>query len=187
VQQTRSLPTNATTKSSSRGCAPRSFGRPTKPRTPSRAGGSQKSSSPRCRPVRSRRSSGLGRPSGSGARRSWPTSTPAAHPRRHRGHQRPHRTPPPHRPRLHQPRQLPTQNAPHRRRPTPHPTVKSRISRHGEQDEPVQPEHRRCRATVSLHLGPPSSRVHTPRIVRPQGPDHGLHRRPCRDPATTLS
>ena len=37
--------------------------------------------------------------------------------RRHRSHQRPHRTPPPHRPRLPQPRQLPPPHAPHRRRP----------------------------------------------------------------------
>jgi len=49
--------------------------------------------------------------------------------RRHGGHQRPHRAPPPHRPRLPQPRELPTQNAPHRRRTTPvtpHPAAKSR-------------------------------------------------------------
>ena len=37
--------------------------------------------------------------------------------RRHRSHQRPDRAPPPHRPRLPQPRQLPTPHAPHRRRP----------------------------------------------------------------------
>ena len=36
--------------------------------------------------------------------------------RRHRGRQRPHRAPPPRRPRLPQPRQLPPTHAPHRRR-----------------------------------------------------------------------
>lgn len=41
--------------------------------------------------------------------------------RRHRSHQRIDRTPPPHRPRLPQPRQLPTTHAPHRRRT--HPTT----------------------------------------------------------------
>ena len=40
--------------------------------------------------------------------------------------------------------------------------------RHREQDEPVQPQHRRRRATLVVHLGPPSTRVQTPRIVRPQ-------------------
>ena len=47
-------------------------------RTRSRAGGSPRRSSRRCRPARSRRSSDSARPSSSGARRSWPTSTPAA-------------------------------------------------------------------------------------------------------------
>ena len=41
--------------------------------------------------------------------------------RRHRSRQRPDRTPPPHRPRLPQPRQLPTTHAPHRRRTHPPP------------------------------------------------------------------
>ena len=46
--------------------------------------------------------------------------------RRHRSDQRPHRAPPPHRPRLPQPRQLPPTHAPHRRRTgTPPPQVRS--------------------------------------------------------------
>ena len=48
----------------------------------------------------------------------------------HRSHQRNHRTRQTHRQRLPQPHQLPTPNAPHRRRPRclhPHPTMKSRI------------------------------------------------------------
>ena len=47
----------------------------------------------------------------------------------HRSHQRNHRTRKTHRQRLPQPHQLPTPNAPHRRRPRrlhPHPTLKSR-------------------------------------------------------------
>lgn len=43
--------------------------------------------------------------------------------RRDRIHQRPHRAPPPHRPRLPQPRQLPATHAPHRRRTHPRPTA----------------------------------------------------------------
>ena len=39
--------------------------------------------------------------------------------RRHRSRERAHRAPPPHRPRVPQPRQLPPPDAPHRRRPTP--------------------------------------------------------------------
>ena len=76
----RSPPTNATTRSTSPGSAPNSCGRPTRPRTPSRAAGSPRRYSPRCRPVRSRRSSDSAEPSSSGARRSWPTSTPAEPP-----------------------------------------------------------------------------------------------------------
>jgi hypothetical protein len=52
--------------------------------------------------------------------------------RRHGSHQRPDRAPPPHRPRLPQPGQLSTPDAPHRRRPaamTPHSSVKSHQSR----------------------------------------------------------
>ena len=48
----------------------------------------------------------------------------------HRSHQRNHRTRQTHRQRLPQPHQLPTPNAPHRRRPRrlhPHPTLKSRL------------------------------------------------------------
>ena len=50
----------------------------------------------------------------------------------HRSHQRNHRTRQTHRQRLPQPHQLPTPNAPHRRRPRrlhPHSTMKSRICR----------------------------------------------------------
>ena len=49
----------------------------------------------------------------------------------HRSHQRNHRTRQTHRQRLPQPHQLPTPNAPHRRRPRrlhPHPTLKSQIN-----------------------------------------------------------
>ena len=52
--------------------------------------------------------------------------------RRDRSHQRPHRAPPPDRPRLPQPEELPPQNAPHRRRTTPmtpHSAAKSPQSR----------------------------------------------------------
>ena len=50
----------------------------------------------------------------------------------HQSHQRNHRTRQTHRQRLPQPHQLPTPNAPHRRRPRrlpPHPTMKSRINK----------------------------------------------------------
>ncbi len=53
----RSPPTNATMKYSSHGCAPNDCAPPTRPRTRSRAGGSQRKSSPRSRPARSQRSS----------------------------------------------------------------------------------------------------------------------------------
>ena len=75
-------------------------------------------------------------PYANGRTHSWPTSTPAE-PATHRteainGHYRTRQT---HRQRLPQPHQLPTPNAPHRRRPRrlhPHPTTKSPISKSRE-------------------------------------------------------
>ncbi len=44
------------------------------------------------------------------------------------------------------------------------------VFRPGEQHKARQAEHHRRRSTVVMHLGPPLTRVHTPRILRPQGP-----------------
>ena len=80
-------------------------------------------------PVPSPKSLAWGGPYASGRTPSWPTSTPAeqaTHPTEAiNGHYRAGQT---HRQRLPQPHQLPTPNAPHRRRSRrlhPHPTLKS--------------------------------------------------------------
>ena len=58
--------------------------------------------------------------------------------------------------------------------------------RHGEQHKARKAEHRRRRSTVVVHLGPPSTRVQAPRILRPQGRSTRQRTPPCPPRTTTL-
>ncbi len=82
--------------------------------------------------VPSPKSPDWGGPYNVGRTHSWPTSTQPEPATAHRSHQQHHRTRQTHHQRLPQPHQLPTPNAPHRRRPRhlhPHPTLKSPIDK----------------------------------------------------------
>jgi len=115
-----------TSKSKSPTTAPNSSARSiTRPATPPADGSRYRSSTP-SPAARSPKSPASDGPCDSGAASSSATSHRRRQQRRHRSRQRTDRTPPPHRPRLPQPRQLPTTHAPDRRRTHPPPPQKGR-------------------------------------------------------------
>jgi hypothetical protein len=112
----RSPPTLRTRRSMSPGRSPNGSGPPTSRRTSLRAGGSPSSCSSPWRPARSPESLASAGPCAGGPRRSGLIQHRPGQQRRHRSREWAHRTPRPHRQRLHQPVQLPAAHAPHRRR-----------------------------------------------------------------------
>lgn len=149
----RSTQTLRTRKCSSPGSAPSNSAPPTRRRTWPTGDGSRRRSSSPSTPARSPSSRASAAPFAAGRQRSLTLHHQPLEQRRHRGRERHHRTTPTPRPRVPQPRQLPTTRAARRRRTHPMPPTgcpKSRKTRPIELHGQVA-SNTTCHASRRLH------------------------------------